>query len=149
MNGSMNFIIAGINTDVGKTVVAAIFTEALKGYYWKPVQCGMLRDQDWVSERLSLKNRCYPECFFLKTPCSPHLAARNEGIRIEAKNLILPSCSGPLVIEGTGGLLAPLNEIESWVDAAVHWDAHWILVHHHDYHCMYLFHRFHIPLSEI
>lgn len=124
-------IIAGINTGVGKTVVAAILTEALKGYYWKPIQCGMPYDRDWVNGKLSLTNRCYPESIFLNTPCSPHLAARHEGIRIEAKNLIPPICSGHLVIEGTGGLLAPLNETESWADAAAHWKARWILVHRH------------------
>ena len=124
-------VIVGINTDVGKTVVAAILTEALRGYYWKPVQCGLPHDRDWVSERLSLENRCYPERFLLTEPCSPHLAARYEGIRIEANRLEPPLCSEYLVIEGTGGLLSPLNETESWVDGAAYWDAHWILVHRH------------------
>lgn len=124
-------VVAGINTEVGKTIIAAILTEALAGYYWKPVQCGMPRDRDWVNEQLSLKNRCYPESFCLKTPCSPHLAAKIEGVRIEARDLIPPACSGTLIIEGTGGLLSPLNEIESWSDAALLWDAHWVLVHRH------------------
>lgn len=123
--------IIGINTGVGKTVTAAILTEALNGYYWKPVQCGLPRDRDWINERLSLKNRCYPESFDLNTPCSPHLAAKIQGVRIEAQDLIPPICSGPLIIEGTGGLLSPLNENESWADAAVSWDAEWILVHRH------------------
>ena len=57
--------VVGINTEVGKTVVAAILTEALSGYYWKPVQCGPSRDRDWVNEKLSLKNRCYLESFYL------------------------------------------------------------------------------------
>lgn len=124
-------IVAGTHTQVGKTVVAAILTEALKGYYWKPVQCGWPHDRVWVEQRLSLKNRCYPESFCLSAPCSPHLAARKEGIRIEARHLILPSCPCDLVIEGTGGILSPLNELETWVEAAHAWRAQWVLVHRH------------------
>ncbi|MFI5343185.1 MAG: AAA family ATPase [Chlamydiales bacterium] len=30
-------VVAGIDTDVGKTLVSAIVTEALDGCYWKPV----------------------------------------------------------------------------------------------------------------
>ena len=32
--------ISGIGTGIGKTVIAAIITEALKADYWKPVQAG-------------------------------------------------------------------------------------------------------------
>ncbi|MFZ1801152.1 MAG: AAA family ATPase, partial [Chitinophagaceae bacterium] len=32
--------ISGIGTGIGKTVVAAIVTEALNGIYWKPLQAG-------------------------------------------------------------------------------------------------------------
>jgi len=125
-------IVAGIGTEVGKTVVSSILTEALDGHYWKPVQCGLPRDSAWVDERLTQKGRCYPEGIVLKTPCSPHLAARKEGVRIEARSMIPPVCERPLVIEGTGGILAPLNEREVWFDAAIHWNAsHWILVHRH------------------
>ncbi|MFN5912670.1 MAG: AAA family ATPase, partial [Bacteroidota bacterium] len=35
-------VISGIGTGVGKTVVSAIFSEALKAHYWKPVQSGDL-----------------------------------------------------------------------------------------------------------
>ena len=125
------FIIAGIHTEVGKTAVAAILTEALNGYYWKPVQCGFPQDRIWVEERLSQRDRCYPETYCLAMPASPHLAAEAEGVRIEAKDLIAPACQAPLVIEGTGGILSPLNETESWIEAAMQWNAGWILVHRH------------------
>ena len=124
-------IIAGIHTEVGKTVVATIITEALDGHYWKPVQCGKPQDRDWVEQRLSRANRCYPEYICLNEPLSPHLAANMGGISIKAKNISPPVCSAPLIIEGTGGILAPLNEIESWADAAALWGAAWILVHRH------------------
>ena len=35
-----SIFITGIGTDTGKTVVAAIITEALQAAYWKPVQAG-------------------------------------------------------------------------------------------------------------
>ena len=124
-------IVAGIDTEVGKTVVSAILTEALGGAYWKPVQCGLPGDLAWVQNHLSSPSRCYLSAFSLGAPCSPHLAAKKEGVRIEASRLIPPVTSLPLVIEGTGGILSPLNEIETWVDAAVHWNARWILVHRH------------------
>jgi dethiobiotin synthetase len=131
MSYEKRIVVSGIDTEVGKTVIAAILTEALEGYYWKPIQCGVPCDRDWVDERLSLKNLCYSENFCLQTPCSPHLAAHIEGTRIEGESLIPPTCSGPLIIEGTGGLLSPLNESESWADAAILWDAEWVLVHRH------------------
>lgn len=124
-------VVAGINTEVGKTVVSAILTESLDGCYWKPVQCGFPTDSAWVQEKLSSPERCFPSEFSLRTAASPHLAARNEGLRIEAKRLIPPVCPLPLVIEGTGGLLAPLNDSDTWADAAIHWNARWVLVHRH------------------
>ncbi len=116
---------------MGKTVVSTILVEALGGCYWKPVQCGLPGDPAWVQERLSSPSRCYPSAFSLGTPCSPHLAARKEGVRIFASHLIPPACSLPLIIEGTGGLLSPLNDTETWADAAAHWKARWVLVHRH------------------
>jgi dethiobiotin synthetase len=127
----IRIIVAGINTGVGKTAISAIITESLDGNYWKPVQCGFPSDMAWVQERLSSKRRCYPSSFQLQDPSSPHLAAKKEGMRIGAKNLIPPKSPRPLVIEGTGGVLTPLNELEVWADAAARWDALWILVHRH------------------
>ena len=124
-----NIVIAGINTEVGKTVVAAIFAKAFQATYWKPVQCGMPSDRDWVKNHT--QTFCYPSKFLLKTPCSPHLAARNENIRIDTHQLKPPEHNGLLIIEGTGGILAPLNEHETWIDAAMQWDAAWVLVHRH------------------
>lgn len=124
-------VVAGIHTGVGKTVVSALLSEALDAAYWKPVQCGTPTDREWVESRLSAKGRCYPSSVYLQTPCSPHLAAEKEGIRIEASQIYPPAHAGCLIIEGTGGLFAPLNEKESWVDAALAWDADWLLVHRH------------------
>ena len=37
---SQRFVIAGTDTDVGKTVFAAGLATALGAHYWKPVQAG-------------------------------------------------------------------------------------------------------------
>ena len=45
---NQRYIITGIGTDVGKTVVSAIISEALSATYWKPVQAGDLENSDSV-----------------------------------------------------------------------------------------------------
>lgn len=108
--------ITGIGTDVGKTVVAAVVTEALKADYWKPVQAGDLEFSDtdrvrsWVSNDQSV---FHPNSFALKTPMSPHAAAEIDGIRIDLETIQAPKTSNDLVIEGAGGLLVPLNETQT------------------------------------
>jgi dethiobiotin synthetase len=78
--------ITGIGTDVGKTVAAAIVTEALGATYWKPIQAGFDQgtDSEWVAARLSHPwARVVPEeAYKLKLPASPHIAARQENINI-------------------------------------------------------------------
>jgi dethiobiotin synthetase len=111
--------ITGIGTDVGKTVVAAIVTEALKADYWKPVQAGDLEFSDtdrvrsWVSNDQSV---FHPNSYALKTPMSPHAAADLDGVRIELDIIQPPVTSNDLVIEGAGGLLVPLNATETILD---------------------------------
>jgi len=132
--------ITGIGTGVGKTLVSAIVTEAIGGWYWKPVQAGFDEGTDgqWVGERLSRRgsrgdvsgaSRVIPEAFNLRMPASPHIAARKEGIMIRVKDLAsqLPP-ERPLVVEGAGGLLAPLNDTEFMADLALALDATVILV---------------------
>ena len=36
-----SIFISGIGTGIGKTVVAAMLTEAMQADYWKPVQAGI------------------------------------------------------------------------------------------------------------
>lgn len=78
--------ITGIGTDVGKTVVAAIITEALQAAYWKPVQAGFKEgtDSEWVAERIRHPHgRIFAETYRLSLPASPHIAARQEGVQID------------------------------------------------------------------
>lgn len=124
--------ITGIGTDVGKTVVAAIVTEALGAVYWKPVQAGFDQgtDTEWVGARLSGgPERVAPEVYRLRMPASPHIAAREEGIEIHLGMIRDAMPAGrPLVIEGAGGLMVPLNQREFVVDLVRRLDALVILV---------------------
>jgi len=78
--------ITGIGTDVGKTVVSAILTEALEADYWKPVQAGYDEgtDSEFIYSTISNKKTIlHPETYKLKLTASPHIAAREEGIEID------------------------------------------------------------------
>lgn len=105
--------VTGIGTEVGKTVVSAILVEALKANYWKPIQAGSLDDTDtmrvqsWVSHSDA---HFYKESYRLKQPMSPHASARIDGIEIGLEQIQIPKSEVPLVIEGAGGLMVPLNE---------------------------------------
>ncbi|HEY4108553.1 dethiobiotin synthase [Puia sp.] len=123
--------ITGIGTGVGKTLVSAIVTEAVGGWYWKPVQAGFDEgtDAEWVGARLSGPGRVLPEAYRLQLPASPHIAARKEGLQIRVEELVarLPA-PRPLVVEGAGGLLVPLNDGQFMADLALALDATVILV---------------------
>lgn len=111
--------VTGIGTDVGKTVVSAIVTEALKADYFKPVQAGDLHftDTDKVRQLISNEKTVFHRsAYSLKTPASPHAAAALEQLTIEREKIILPKTDNRLVIEGAGGLLVPLNDTQTIMD---------------------------------
>lgn len=108
----MQLVIAGTDTDVGKTVVSALVVQGLGAHYWKPVQSGLAEgsDTERVQQLLNLPlERLLPEAYRFQAPVSPHWAARMEGVRIEAAALALPQVKGPLVVECAGGLMVPLH----------------------------------------
>lgn len=128
--------ISGIGTGIGKTVIASIVTEALGGIYWKPVQAGTSEetDSEWVKKILKDETRVTTELYKLKMPASPHLAAREEGLEIslekivEAFQYISNTHDCPVIVEGAGGILAPLNNHEFSIDLAKKLNATMILV---------------------
>lgn len=109
--------ITGIGTDVGKTLVSAIVTEALQACYWKPVQAGFDQGTDaaYVGTMLGDgQDRIMKEVYRLQMPASPHIAAREENITIQKERILeayqgMQDKSGYLVIEGAGGLMVPLS----------------------------------------
>jgi len=114
-----SYFVTGIGTDVGKTLVSSILVEALKADYWKPVQAGDLdySDTHKVKEMLTnASSRCFENSYALKTPMSPHAAAEIDGLQIDIKAIKRPKTNNPLVIEGAGGLLVPLNKNDTIVD---------------------------------
>jgi dethiobiotin synthase len=125
------FFVTGTDTDVGKTVVAAWLVARLGACYWKPVQAGTHPETDSVTvRRLSgaAPDRILPEAYVLAEPMAPHEAARREGIAIDMAKLVPPPCHRPLVAEGAGGLMVPLNEQSYVIDLARELDLPLILV---------------------
>lgn len=126
--------ITGIGTGIGKTLVAAIVTEALDASYWKPVQAGFEdgTDTGWIGERISRPaGRLVPETYKLNLAASPHIAARQEGVTIDMDLILAQYRSiekSPLVIEGAGGLFVPLNDRQFVLDLIRCLDATVLLV---------------------
>ncbi|TIV95179.1 MAG: ATP-dependent dethiobiotin synthetase BioD, partial [Mesorhizobium sp.] len=92
--------------------------------YWKPVQSGLDEETDSeVVARLSglPAGRVVPEVYRLKMPLSPHRSAEIDGVAIEAAKLSLPELPGPLIIEGAGGLMVPLNRQTRFIDIFREW----------------------------
>ncbi|GAA0872557.1 dethiobiotin synthase [Gangjinia marincola] len=113
------FFITGISTDVGKTLVSAIITEALQADYFKPVQAGDIEhgDKEHVEKLISnAKTTIHSNAFELQTPMSPHAAATIDGIALSVNDINRPKTNNHLVVEGAGGLLVPLNETETITD---------------------------------
>ncbi|WP_095080348.1 dethiobiotin synthase [Mesorhizobium sophorae] len=117
-------VITGTDTGIGKTVFSAGLAGQLDGFYWKPVQSGLDDETDSeVVARLSglPAGRVLPEVYRLRTPLSPHRSAEIDGVAIEAAKLSLPALPGPLVIEGAGGLMVPLNRQTRFIDIFAQW----------------------------
>lgn len=114
------YIIAGIGTEIGKTVCSAIVTKALQAAYWKPVQAGNLTDGDayWVQQWVP-GTSVFPSTYALTNPLSPHTAAELDGIRIDLDAFSLPATTENLVVELAGGIMVPLNETQTNVDLIV------------------------------
>lgn len=119
----MKLFITGIGTDVGKTVVSAIITQALEADYWKPIQAGDLNQSDTHKIKAYISNsktKFHENSYALNTPASPHLAAEIDGVTIDIKKITEPKTDNHLVIEGAGGLFVPLNDTETIVDLIQH-----------------------------
>lgn len=116
---SPQLIVAGIGTEIGKTVASAVLVEALKADYWKPIQSGELANSDTDVVRglvSSPTSRFHPEAYRLTQPLSPHAAAKLDGVTIELTNIQLPQTTQPLVVELAGGLMVPLNNQDLNID---------------------------------
>ena len=126
------YFVTGIGTGIGKTIVSAMLAEALEADYWKPVQAGNIEtDSEFVRQVISNpKSVVHPELYSLVMAASPHIAARNEGLRIETQFIKdnIPQTANTLIIEGAGGLMVPLNDTRFVSDLVAELDATVILV---------------------
>jgi dethiobiotin synthetase len=121
---TLRIVVTGTDTGIGKTVFSAALTDALGGRYWKPIQSGL--DEETDSEKVHRLGRIplqriLPEAWRLRTPVSPHLSAEIDGVTVTPEALHPPATDLPLIIEGAGGLLAPLTRYETFADVFARW----------------------------
>ena len=121
---SARIVVTGTDTGIGKTVFSAALAGALDAVYWKPVQAGLDEetDSDTVLKLSGLSSdRLLREAYRLKTPASPHLAAKIDSVMLVPAALALPETARPLVVEGAGGLMVPLTENLTYIDVMAGW----------------------------
>lgn len=127
-------MVAGIGTDVGKTIVSAILTLLFKGDYWKPIQCGEENNSDTAIVRRWLQDdeiHVHNPAYSFQHPVSPHHAAFLENSSIRIDSIRVPETTKTLVIEGVGGILVPLTPHQVTLDIFAPWSCRWILVSQH------------------
>lgn len=109
--------VTGTDTSVGKTLVSAWLARNWGADYWKPIQTGATEDSDSATvERLAPGIAIHPPAVVLQAPLSPHEAARREHVRIDLSALTPPRTDQPLVVEGAGGVMVPINELALMID---------------------------------
>jgi dethiobiotin synthase len=120
---AQGIFITGTSTDIGKTLISAILILAFKALYWKPVQTGAqtgMTDTEWIKRRTRLSGEHFlPEAYVFNQPCSPHLAAQNEDVEIQVPSIMKSfpySRHKPVIVEGAGGVLVPLNQEQFMLD---------------------------------
>ena len=120
MAKSRAIFITATDTNVGKTVTTYALGTMLKaqGYdvgIMKPVQCGghdaqFLKKRLDITDDIELINPCY-----VKEPLSPHLAFKRAGKKVNIQKIkkcfeTLLTRHHILLVEGAGGLMAPLTD---------------------------------------
>lgn len=121
MNYPEHIFISGTDTDVGKTVIAAIMVAGLRSSYWKPIQSGLEEktDTEFVRELTGLGTQFFhDETYRLARPLSPHASSELEGVTIDLDAFELPPKgeNSRLIVEGAGGIMVPLNRRDYMLD---------------------------------
>jgi dethiobiotin synthase len=112
------FFVTGTDTGVGKTVLsAALMLRNPGACYWKPIQTGP--DDDTAEVRRLSGGQVLDEGVRLPDPVSPHLAARRAGITIGLDALVGRVFTTPVIAEGAGGVLVPVNDSQTMADLMV------------------------------
>jgi malonyl-CoA O-methyltransferase len=116
----LGVFVTGTDTGIGKTVVSSCLARAWAADYWKPVQTGLAEDPGDTQTVAALANllaeRLHPPRFAFAAALSPHAAAAMEGKAVRLGDFTLPRSHRPIVVEGAGGALVPLNGEASMAD---------------------------------
>jgi dethiobiotin synthetase len=130
--------VAGTDTGVGKTRVVVGLIRALRAHGWracgmKPVASGTIATDDgFINEDVSsiaaasghdgdILADINPYCF--EWPVSPHIGAERAGIMIDTGRIVssferLARQHDIVIVEGTGGWLAPIGAVATMADVA-------------------------------
>ena len=141
------FFVAGTDTGVGKTRIAAALCHAIAARgirvaAMKPVASGCemtpdgLRNEDALALLSAMNVRArYSEVnpYAFAPAIAPHIAAREAGIEIDFEVLDraferLRTRADVLIVEGAGGWLCPLDPAHAFADLAVRWQLEVVLV---------------------
>ncbi len=110
--------VTGTDTGVGKTVLsAALLLRYPEARYWKPIQTGP--DDDTTEVRRLSGGRVIEEGIRLPDPVSPHLAAQRVEMSIDLDTLVRQVRTTPVIVEGAGGVLVPVNDSQTMADLMV------------------------------
>jgi dethiobiotin synthase len=119
--------VTGTDTGIGKTVVSSAvllrYRRLCSLRYWKPIQTGIEQDNDTAEvQRLAScrEAEILNVGIRLLKPVSPHLAARHAGetIRLSelTKMVVSQDPNERWIVEGAGGVLVPINDVDMMVD---------------------------------
>jgi len=132
------FYITGTDTGVGKTYIGALIGRSLaaKGHrvgIYKPVASGCIREGDSIlsedaialwegASRPGSLDHVAPQRFI--APLAPNLAARAEGRMVDCELLrrgldYWRERSDIVLIEGVGGLMSPISDVDYNADLAI------------------------------
>jgi dethiobiotin synthetase len=133
---ALPLVVAGIGTDVGKTVISALFCRQQQLDYWKPVASGSEDgpvDHEIMRELLSgIAIKVHEPRYIFKKSLSPHVAASLEGRDIELEALVdIPKSDRGILVELAGGVLVPLNDSYTNLDLVSKWRCAVVLVSRH------------------
>ena len=110
--------VTGTDTGVGKTVLsAALMLRYPEARYWKPIQTGP--DDDTAEVRRLSGGHVIHEGIRLPDPVSPHIAAQRVEMSIDLDPLVNQMHTTPLIAEGAGGVLVPVNDSQTMIDLMV------------------------------
>lgn len=125
----MKVFISGTDTNIGKTLISSWLCLHLKFEYFKPIQTGALIDSDSQTVSFLSGAKTYQESYLFREPVSPHIAAKLENQEIDFEKISVPQ-SNNLIIEGSGGLLVPLNKRYFIIDLIEYFSVPVLLVSH-------------------